>query len=181
MSILKKYIYMTKQLSFLDPSADIHYRQPVAVTTWKVFVDGASRNNPGPSGAGACLMKNNMLVMQEGIYLGIKTNNQAEYLAFLFGLFLVEQHMTPHDQVQVIVDSQLLARQITGEYRVKNELLKRLHAVAHIHIARMNVHVSHVLRGENIHADEMANYGIDRKVAPPKLFIDLLNNHGILL
>ena len=58
-------------------------------SVWALFVDGASRNNPGPSGAGIYIEKDNILEIKEGYYLGIKTNNQAEYLALVLGLFIV--------------------------------------------------------------------------------------------
>src|SRR5689334_14417576 len=55
--------------------------------SWQLFVDGASRNNPGDSGAGVVLAKNNKVVFHDGFFLGKKTNNQAEYLACIIGLF----------------------------------------------------------------------------------------------
>src|SRR5437867_2256163 len=82
---------------------------PVAVRAyWKLSVDGASRNNPGPAGAGIYLIKNEHVVEASGYALGVKTNNQAEYLALLIGLVYLRQHMEPRDLVLIISDSQLL-------------------------------------------------------------------------
>ncbi len=149
--------------------------------TWKLFVDGASRNNPGPSGAGIYIEKDGILEIKEGYYLGIKTNNQAEYLALLFGLFLLEKHLGVDDQVQIISDSQLLVRQLTGIYKVKQPHLQPLHALCKKYIQKLRATVAHVLRDENTQADAMANYGIDCKNIPPHKYIALLQSHDIHL
>ena len=148
---------------------------------WKLFVDGASRNNPGPSGAGMYIEKNGILEIKEGYYLGIKTNNQAEYLALLFGLFILEDHISSHDEVHVISDSQLLVRQLTGIYKVKQPHLQPLHVLCKKYIQRLRATVAHVLRDENTQADAMANYGIDCKNIPPQKYIALLQAHEIHL
>lgn len=171
-----------KQLFLSDLVPVVHQKEPPApIISWRLFVDGASRNNPGASGAGLCLLKGDQVFLQEGYYLGIKTNNQAEYLAFLLGLFVIERHITPYDSVTILADSQLLVRQINGEYRVKQQHLKPLHALAVQGVSRFSAQVQHVMREGNQQADEMANYGIDRKVLPPAAFIEHLGQHGILL
>jgi ribonuclease HI len=149
--------------------------------TWKLFVDGASRNNPGPSGAGMYIEKNNIAEIKEGYYLGIKTNNQAEYLALLFGLFLLEEHLGSDDTIQIISDSQLLVRQLHGVYKVRHSHLQPLHALCKQYIHKLGATVAHVLRDENTQADAMANYGIDCKNNPPKKYIALLKQHDIHL
>ena len=75
------------QLTILGDCSDPIREPKKESTTWKLFIDGASRNNPGRSGAGVYLLKNEKPVYQEGFYLGIKTNNEAEYLALLLGVF----------------------------------------------------------------------------------------------
>src|SRR5579872_1960103 len=95
-------------------------------SVWTLFVDGASRNNPGPSGAGMYIEKDGVLVIKDGYFLGIKTNNQAEYLALLLGLFMVAEHMHGKDQLRIISDSQLLVRQLMGVYKVRQPHLQRL-------------------------------------------------------
>ena len=72
---------------------------------WKLFIDGAARNNPGPAGAGIYITKNDKPFKKDGYYLGKKTNNQAEYGALLVGLFYVTQHLEPHDHLDIISDS----------------------------------------------------------------------------
>ena len=148
---------------------------------WKLFVDGASRNNPGPSGAGIYIEKDGILEIKEGYYLGIKTNNQAEYLALLFGLFMLEEQVDSEDEVHVISDSQLLVRQLNGIYKVKQPHLQPLHLLCKKYIHKVRATVTHVLREENAQADAMANYGVDCKNIPPKKYIALLETHEINL
>ena len=148
---------------------------------WKLFVDGASRNNPGPSGAGIYIEKDNVLMIKEGYYLGIKTNNQAEYLALLLGLFIVAEHVKRNEEVQIVSDSQLLVRQLTGVYKVRQSHLQPLHKLCQEKMHALNATISHVLRDQNTQADEMANHGVDCKIFPPKNYIALLKHHDILL
>ncbi|HEX4069305.1 MAG TPA: ribonuclease HI family protein [Candidatus Babeliales bacterium] len=149
--------------------------------TWKLFVDGASRKNPGPSGAGMYIEKDGIAEIKEGFYVGIKTNNQAEYLALIFGLLILKDHVSHGDMIHVISDSQLLVRQLIGEYKVKQPHLQPLHALCRDLIHKYSAIITHVLRDENKQADKMANYGIDCKNIPPKKYIELLQEHGIFL
>ena len=146
-----------------------------------LFIDGASRNNPGKSGAGVYLLRDSKVVCEQGFYLGIRTNNQAEYLAFLLGLFFISQYHQPGDTVRIVSDSQLLVRQISGQYKVKNEALKPLHKIAHQMVRLYDAHVAHVLRTDNKKADAMANVGVDEKNPLPDAFIDMLKRHGVTL
>lgn len=167
-----------KQLNiFLEPEQNT----AAAPSYWKVHVDGAARNNPGPAGAGVCILKDNKVVDKQGCYLGSKTNNQAEYLALLLGLYHVQKHMQPDDLILVISDSQLLVRQLKGEYRVKEHHLKPLHGLALGLLKEMRHDIAHVLREENGQADEQANLAIDKKTKPPQAFLELLRHHEIHL
>jgi ribonuclease HI len=148
---------------------------------WTLFVDGASRNNPGPSGAGIYIEKDTILVIKEGYYLGIKTNNQAEYLALLLGLFIVAEHVSDDDTIRIISDSQLLVRQLNGIYKVKQPHLLPLYAACKKKMHQLGATIAHVLRHENSEADAMANYGIDCKKLPPKKYSALLQAHDIAL
>jgi len=148
---------------------------------WKLFVDGASRNNPGPSGAGVYLLKDGKEVCKEGVFLGRKTNNEAEYLALLYGLFLLSKHYQDGNMVNVISDSELLVKQLLGSYRVRKEELKPLHRLARSMLTIYGASVEHVLRGKNTTADAMANEGVDRKRKPPTAFIGMLQDNEIVL
>jgi len=150
-------------------------------TAWTLCVDGASRNNPGPSGAGMYILKDRVLFLKDGYYLGIKTNNQAEYLALFFGLCLVEEHCQVGDEVTIISDSQLLVRQLNGIYRVKQPHLQPLFLLCKTKMQAVNATISHVLRDENSQADAMANQGIEYKKTPPKKYLEQLKQYDIIV
>lgn len=155
-----------KNISFLDLSCD-----PEASNIfWKIFVDGASRNNPGPSGAGIYILKNNKSLIKKGFYLGNKTNNQAEYYAFLLALFIVIPMLKPSDKLEIISDSELLVRQLNAIYKVKDQQLKLLHTKVINMLKPYCYNIRHVLRSENSVADELANMGIDKKIPLPEEF-----------
>ncbi|MFC1841808.1 ribonuclease HI family protein [Candidatus Dependentiae bacterium] len=151
------------------------------VTYWKLFIDGASRNNPGPAGAGIYLLKNNEPVLKQGFFLDSKTNNQAEYLSLLIGIFFLKKQVCKDDIVMIISDSQLLVRQLLGEYKVKNSGLRPFFQLSNQLLSGINYNIAHVLRHENKVADKMANIGIDKGERLPKDFLDLLQRHEIQL
>lgn len=170
-----------KQLNFLDlashnrslQSSDIHY--------WKLFIDGAARNNPGPAGIGMVILKDEDLVEQHGFFVGSKTNNQAEYLALLLGLIRIKQLMGPDDLLLILSDSELLVRQVQGRYKVKNPALKPLYEGAQRLLNGLKYDVGHILRYKNKSADALANRGIDQKSAVPQYLITALRDYGISL
>lgn len=170
-----------EQLSFLEYSHSSHGSVGKDISCWKLFIDGAARNNPGPAAAGICLLKNEKIVEKSGIFLGLKTNNQAEYLALIFGLFRMQQLKAPHDLLLIISDSQLLVRQLQGVYKVKESHLKPLFALAVSLLKDHTYAITHVLREENIDADEQANHAIDHKIQAPQSFLHLLQQHEIRL
>jgi len=168
-----------KQLSLLQVEA----KKPLLQegNQWGLSVDGASRNNPGPAGAGIVIKKNGKTVDEKGFFLGPKTNNQAEYLALVLGLFLLKDLVGPDDIVMVLSDSQLLVQQIKGKYRVKHVALRPLHAAAKQLLNSLNYDIGHVLRDDNTEADAMANYGIDKKKRVPETLLISLRDYGIVL
>ncbi len=139
----------------------------MAATRWKLFVDGASRNNPGPSGAGIYLMRDDEPVIKQGYYLGIKTNNQAEYCALLIGLHLAQRHCAPGDFLAIFCDSQLMVRQVEGSYRVSSPGIAPLHKSVMQALSHFSYEIRHVLRDDNAIADKLANLGIDKKLPVP--------------
>lgn len=148
---------------------------------WQLFVDGASRNNPGKAGAGIYILRDSDEVVRQGFFLGIKTNNEAEYLATILGLFFVDKLFHPSDKLTVISDSLLVVRQLDGLYRVRKKELLPLHQLAHSLIKACKGTVVHVLRHHNVQADAMANEGIDKHIMVPQDFIQRLKQHGITL
>lgn len=146
---------------------------------WKLFIDGAARNNPGSAGAGICLLKDDVIVAQEGFFLGLRTNNQAEYLALLLGIFWLKKYVQQGKSIRIVSDSQLLVRQMIGQYRVKNSDLQLLQHVAFKLLEGYEYRFCHVLREQNKMADMFANLGIDKKIVPPDDFIRLLRSYEI--
>lgn len=150
-----------------------------AARTWHLFVDGASRGNPGPSGAGIYLMCGKEVISRRAYYLGRRTNNEAEYLALLIGIFVVKKEGKPGDRIEVFSDSQLLVKQMTGEYRVKKSELFVLHGLVRTYAESFVCTFEHVYREHNTHADELANAGIDKKTPLPLSFVTLLRSYEI--
>jgi len=163
-----------KQLSLFE---DLSVKA-VAGTHWKLHVDGASRNNPGPSGAGVYITNDGVPVIKNGYFLGVKTNNQAEYMALLLGIFHLQTLVAQPDTVLVVSDSQLLIRQVQGMYKVKHPDLKPLHSAVLKSTHDMNVEFVHVLREENKTADRLANEGIDNKKLVPQEFYTWLQRYA---
>ena len=129
-----------------------------------IYSDGAARGNPGPAGAGAVLQgEDGHVIVEVCRYLGETTNNQAEYRALL--LALEEAKMIGAEQLTIFADSELMVKQIMGEYRVKNEGLKPLFAEAQKLLrAFADYTIEHVPRDENRHADRLANLAIDGEI-----------------
>lgn len=139
---------------------------------WELFIDGASRNNPGPAGAGIYLLKDGVPIEEKGFYLGVRTNNQAEYLALVLGAYYAQKYIDQKDILVINADSELLVRQLTGIYKIKNEQLARLYKVAAILLDGVRYSIHHVRREQNHIADKLANMGIDKKIKVPKDILD---------
>jgi len=99
----------------------------------------------------------------------------------ILGFFILAEHVQHGDTVRIFSDSQLLVRQLTGVYKVRHSHLQPLHALCKEAMEKLNATITHVLRDENVQADAMANYGVDRKQVPPKHYSVLLKQHGIVL
>ncbi|MBN2378106.1 MAG: ribonuclease HI family protein [Sedimentisphaerales bacterium] len=129
----------------------------------RIKTDGGARGNPGPAGAGVAIWdEQGQLVLERGFFLGRMTNNQAEYEGLLRGLDAAGQ--LGADQVEVYCDSELLVKQINGEYRVKNAELKKLfEKVVGLQRQFESVRVRHIRRSENVDADKLANLAMDAK------------------
>ena len=130
---------------------------------WLLMVDGAARGNPGDAGCGAVILDRNGTVVKElSRYLGHATNNVAEYEGLLMGLEALLR--LGKKRIRVQSDSQLLVRQLNGEYRVKDEKLKALFQKAMSLLRQFDAYrILHVPRELNKLADRLANKGIDDK------------------
>lgn len=132
-------------------------------------VDGGSRGNPGPAGYGVVITdesKRKIASLNE--FLGHQTNNYAEYHGLLAALDYALKH--GHSALKVIADSELLVKQIRGEYRVKSPALQECYREARRVIDQLKwFSIQHVLRERNHEADRLANLAMDRgmgRVAP---------------
>lgn len=125
--------------------------------------DGASRGNPGPAAAGVVIQSEDGVLLATGKkYLGTLTNNQAEYRALILGLKAVSARAPI--SVSVFMDSELIVKQMNGQYRVKDELLRPLYEEARSLAAALpKVSFQHVRRGFNSLADGLANEALDEE------------------
>ena len=124
------------------------------------YIDGGARGNPGPAGYGVYIELPDGSVEELSGGLGIATNNVAEYNGLLAALRWAVDH--GHRQVRVKADSELLVKQMRGEYKVKNAGLQPLVARARVLVGQLDrVTFEHVRREQNKDADRLSNVGMD--------------------
>lgn len=149
----------------------------------EIFVDGAARGNPGQAGAGVYIKQNDQEIVKTGFYLGEKTNNQAEYLSLALAIFIILQELEclniKSPKLIITSDSELLVRQITGLYKVKNPVLKQIKNLIDLLLKNIDFEIKHVLRDKNKIADKLSNEGVDKKNKLPAGFVCLLKKHNI--
>ena len=132
----------------------------------KLYTDGGARGNPGPSAAGVCLKdKADNEIHSTGKYLGVGTNNEAEYKALLLGLKVAQNNSSGEVALECYLDSQLVVNQLTGVYKVKQEHLKRLVLkVKAMEVNFLSVSYFYVPREKNKEADLLVNRVLDCQV-----------------
>ena len=129
-----------------------------------IFIDGASRNNPGPASIGVVISQGEHTVVEFGKYIGETTNNVAEYTACIEAL--KKAHKLGIVDVELFSDSQLLVRQITGEYKVRDLRLQDLMStLQHEKSKFVKFRIHHVPREKNTRADALANRALDEMSA----------------
>jgi len=129
-----------------------------------IYTDGGSRGNPGPSAAGFVVGGR-----EYGEFLGKQTNNYAEYMAVILALkkarALIGKKKTKETEIEVRADSELVVKQLNGEYKIKEPDLKPLFVdVWNLRMDFGNLKFVHIPREENKHADRMVNKALDEKV-----------------
>jgi len=126
-----------------------------------IFADGASRGNPGQAAIGATIKNGRgKLIASISQRIGRTTNNQAEYRAIIIAL--EEAIRLGIKQVNINSDSELVVKQINGEYRVKKATLKPLYRqVKQLQSQLKGFTITHVLRWQNTEADKLANKALD--------------------
>ncbi|RIK11168.1 MAG: ribonuclease H [Acidobacteria bacterium] len=130
-----------------------------------MFCDGGARGNPGPAGIGAALfVESDAGELEEfasvSEYIGTGTNNEAEYAALIAGLEVALEYGA--SDIEVRADSELIVRQLSGQYRVKSANLKPLHAKAMSLLGSFESwRANHVAREQNRRADSLVNDALD--------------------
>ncbi len=135
---------------------------PDILAVWTLRCDGGSRGNPGPGALGFVLCdETGREVEAKGEFLGVCTNNVAEYRSLIAGLHAAARHGV-HSLV-VRMDSELVVRQMLGQYKVKNEGLKPLHTEARMAVMKVGaVRFESVPRDDNGRADGLVNEALDQ-------------------
>lgn len=128
-----------------------------------LFSDGGARHNPGPAAAGYILRDETGNVLEKkGEYLGPATNNEAEYRALISGLTAAKRFAPA--TVTCFLDSELVVRQLKGEYRIKEAHLQKLAAaVRALESSFSGVRYQHIAREKNVEADRLVNLTLDQR------------------
>ena len=130
-----------------------------------IFTDGGSRNNPGISGAGVVIYDGREKVSELSQFLGVRTNNWAEYEAVFLALEEAERLGLIDRDIEVKLDSKLVAEQLSGRWKIKEPTLKPQAEKIRASMLRFSsVVFIHIPREENSEADRLANDAMDRKV-----------------
>ena len=130
-----------------------------------IYTDGASRGNPGPSGYGFVIKDSQgKTLLEEGFFLGIATNNFAEYSAVLESLKRVKESFPKVNEVNFYMDSKLVVEQLSGRYKIKSFNLKPIiERIKKLETSLGRVSYQHISRNLNFEADRMANKAIDNR------------------
>ncbi len=145
----------------MDQSAQQSFL-PTAGGVIIAYCDGGSRGNPGPSGYGVSIEDEHGAPLAElSEFLGVKTNNVAEYSGLLAALAYALEH--GHERLRVVSDSELMVKQMKGQYRVNSPELRPLYDEAKKRAGQLKkFEITHVLRGKNKDADRLANEAMDK-------------------
>lgn len=131
-----------------------------------LYTDGGARGNPGPAAAGVVVIEDGELVACKSKYLGETTNNQAEYQALILGLKLLRKDFGDYLTVVAHLDSELVVKQLNGEYKVKNaEILPRYTEVKKLAQEFEKVSFVHIPRAKNHQADALVNECLDKELS----------------
>ncbi len=130
---------------------------------YKLFTDGGSRGNPGHAAIGCVIWEDDKLIDIDMDYIGIATNNIAEYKALEMGLISLRKKGVK--KVEIYMDSELVVKQIKGEYKVKNEeISKEYSKIKFVLESFDDYEISYVPREQNKIADRVVNLALDLKL-----------------
>lgn len=135
-----------------------------------IFTDGGARGNPGPAGAGAVIYDGKKIVREVHKFIGVQTNNFAEYEAVVIGLEAAKKKYgkkIKEMKVSVKLDSELITKQLNNEYQIKKEnLFEQYIKVHNMTVSDIpNITFTHVRREQNKEADRLANVAMDEGTA----------------
>lgn len=131
-----------------------------------LYCDGGARGNPGPAASAFAVLENNKAVYKESLFLGKTTNNVAEYQSVVIALKWLSKQKSKQESIKVVVDSQLVFRQLNGEYKIKKEELKKLA----IKIKQLEKKIKSEIifdwlpRSKNKIADKLVNKELDKNI-----------------
>lgn len=129
----------------------------------EIYIDGASKGNPGPSGIGVVICQNSQVLKNISNYIGHSTNNLAEYTALIYAL--QEALILRAQSLKINTDSELLYRQIKKEYKVRNPSIFGLYSqVLYLMSAFKEVSINHISRKDNKGADKLATKAIKEAI-----------------
>lgn len=130
-----------------------------------IYTDGASRGNPGPASYGFVIVDGKK-VYEEGKYIGINTNNFAEYSAVLKSLEYLKSHFekTVEIELNFLMDSKLVVEQLSGRFKIKSATLRVLFNQIKVHLLSFKgAKFTHIPREKNQQADRVANLALDKE------------------
>lgn len=132
----------------------------------EIFSDGGSRGNPGPASCAFVVYHNKKIIYKKSVYLGVKTNNQAEYLGVVTALSWLIDNVYKNIKINYFLDSELVVKQLNGIYKIKSDLIKPL--VKKVKELQNQVggkiNFIHVKRHMNKIADRLVNENLDENV-----------------
>ena len=128
----------------------------------EVFCDGGARGNPGPAAWGFVIKVDGQIIKEDCGYIGIATNNIAEYTALVEALFYLGKHFKG-ESAKVYLDSKLVVAQLNGEYKIKNlNIAKLVKQVREIEKGLGDIVYTHIPRRENKEADRLVNIALNK-------------------
>ena len=129
----------------------------------KIYIDGASKGNPGPSGIGVIICRDSQTIKNISSYIGNTTNNVAEYTALIYAL--QEALKLKAEILNINTDSELLCRQVNKIYKIKSpNILGLYNQVTHLISGFKQVTITNIPREENRGADKLATKAIKQKL-----------------
>ncbi len=161
---IDKLLEGSDQINSIDKDVKIA-KNTITETRFKLYADGGSRGNPGPSSSGFVIMDlNNKILHDEGVYLGVTTNNQAEYTALKLGLEKCLE--IGAQEIQVFMDSLLVVNQMKGIFKVRNRDIWPIHDnITNLVKKFKKVEFQHVPREFNKLADAAVNRALDQELS----------------